>query len=83
MKEIERRVNEYFLKEKYYTKCEFLYIEKDICVSFSMMRAFNAIVRLNNYKLEELIIIICNEDIAITEIPLTKEYDESIYSEIK
>ena len=44
--------------------------------------AYDAIVMLNYFKIEKLVIITDDNNIAINEIPLIIKYDKSEYSEI-
>ena len=80
---LKREIAEHLMEKNCFSKCDFLYFKENTDEKYRITYTYDAIVMLNNYKLEKLLIITCGDDISINEIPLTIEYDEREYSEIK
>lgn len=80
---LKREIAKYLTERNYFTKCEFLYFKENINDEYRMTYTYDAIVMLNEVKLEKLLIITCDDDVSINEIPLTIEYDEREFSLIK
>lgn len=80
---LKREIATHLMEKNCFTKCDFLYFKENTDGEYRITHTYDAIVMLNDYKLEKLLIITCYDDISINEIPLTMEYDERKYSEIK
>ena len=81
---LKEKIAESLLKEKLYRKCKFLYFKKDSSDDeYSLMHIYESIILLDNVKLEKLLIIVSMNDISINRVPLTPEYENSIYYEIE
>lgn len=80
---LKKEIAKHLMEKNCFTKCNFLYFKENTDGGYRMTHTYDAIVMLNDYKLERLLIITCHDDISINEIPLTIEYDEREYSEIK
>lgn len=79
---LKREIARHLIKKNCCSKCKFLYFKEDRSYEYMQVSAYDAIVMLNYFKIEKLVIITDDNNIAINEIPLIIKYDKSEYSEI-